>query len=34
VTETFSLIVALVSGVILLYAEYSYFQGRWPSSRN
>ena len=28
------LIVALVSGLILLYAEYWYFQDRWPSSRN
>jgi hypothetical protein len=28
------LIVALVSGLILLYAEYSYFQVHWPSSRN
>jgi hypothetical protein len=28
------LIVALMSGLVLLYAEYSYFQGRWPSSRN
>jgi hypothetical protein len=28
------LIVALVSGPILLYLEYAYFQGPWPSSRN
>jgi hypothetical protein len=28
------LIVALVSGLILLYVEYAYFQVRWPSSRN
>jgi hypothetical protein len=28
------LIIALVSGIILLYAEYLYFQMRWPSSRN
>jgi hypothetical protein len=34
VTETFSLIVALLSGLILLYVEFAYFQGRWPSSRN
>jgi hypothetical protein len=28
------LIVAVVSGVFLLYLEYAHFQGRWPSSRN
>jgi hypothetical protein len=28
------LIVALVSGLILLYVEYAFFQARWPSSRN
>jgi hypothetical protein len=28
------LIVALVSGLILLYVEYAYFQVRWSSSRN
>jgi hypothetical protein len=28
------LIVASVSGLILLYVEYSFFQARWPSSRN
>jgi heme exporter protein D len=28
------LIVALVSGLALLYVEYAYFQVRWPSSRN
>jgi hypothetical protein len=28
------LVVAGVSGLLLLYVEYAYFQSRWPSSRN
>jgi hypothetical protein len=34
VTETFSLIVGLVVGLLVLYVEYSFFQVRWPASRN
>jgi hypothetical protein len=31
---TIALVGRVIVGLILLYAEYSYFQVRWPSSRN
>jgi hypothetical protein len=29
-----ALVVGVIVGLIVLYAEYTYFQVRWPSSRN
>jgi hypothetical protein len=31
---TIALVGGVIVGLIVLYAEYSYFQVRWPSSRN